>query len=105
MLTEPARPGSRAKPDAECLAGVELTLGGMHCSACATRIQKSLNRLPTVASASVNLVTERAFISYNPEQVTAEQLCQAVVDIGYWASAVDDDNLRSGRTAPSTWGS
>ena len=42
----------------------------MHCSACATRIQRSLVRLPAVASASVNLATTRAFVSYDPGRLT-----------------------------------
>ena len=70
----------------ETVATTELVLGGMHCSACATRIQRSLIRLPAVASASVNLATTRAFVSYDPGQLTTEELCGAVADIGYSAS-------------------
>ena len=38
---------------------VELALDGMTCAACATRIERSLNRLPGV-SAAVNFATETA---------------------------------------------
>ena len=35
-------------------------VGGMTCSACSTRIEKMLNRLPGVLDASVNLAMENA---------------------------------------------
>src|SRR3984885_5331030 len=60
----------------------------MHCSACATRIQRSLGKLPAVASASVNLATNKAFVSYDPSLVGPDQLCQAVADVGYAATPV-----------------
>ncbi len=49
----------------------------MHCSACATRIQRSLGRLPAVASASVNLATTRAFVSYDPDEAGHRTSCVA----------------------------
>jgi Cu+-exporting ATPase len=61
----------------------------MHCSACATRIERTLGRLPAVASASVNLATTRAFITYDAATLGLDEVCQAVADIGYSAHAVD----------------
>jgi copper chaperone CopZ len=70
-------------------ATAELELGGMHCSACAARIEHALGRVPGVASASVNLATARAFVSYNGSAISAGELCQTVADVGYSAKAVD----------------
>jgi heavy metal translocating P-type ATPase len=89
MLTAPAEAPVPPDHQVAALATTELELGGMHCSACATRIQKSLGRLPAVASASVNLATTRAFVSYDPDLVGPEELCRAVSDVGYSASPVD----------------
>ncbi len=72
------------------LATAELELGGMHCSACATRIQRSLSRLPPVSSASVNLATARAFVAYDPARLSDEDLCEAVSAVGYTATPVTD---------------
>ena len=47
------------------LPTAELTLGGMHCNACATRIERALADQPAVLSASVNLATNRAFVTYD----------------------------------------
>ena len=79
----PSRTDGQGGPS---LTTAELELEGMHCSACATRIQRSLGRLPAVASASVNLATTRAFVSYDADRIGLEGLCQAVSDVGYSAS-------------------
>ncbi|WP_283611301.1 cation transporter, partial [Mycolicibacterium poriferae] len=41
------------------MSTVELSIGGMTCASCASRIEKKLNRLDGV-SASVNFATEKA---------------------------------------------
>lgn len=71
------------------LTTAELELGGMHCSACATRIQRSLGRLPAVASASVNLATNRAFVAYDAKRLGLDDLSRAVSEIGYSAVPVE----------------
>jgi heavy metal translocating P-type ATPase len=80
------------RPEETSLTTVELQLGGMHCAACATRIQRSLGRLPAVASASVNLATERAFVSFDASELTAKDLCETVAGIGYTASVQTADS-------------
>ena len=95
--------GSHRRPAR--LRTAELELGGMHCSACATRIQRALGRLPAVASASVNLATTRAFVSYDPARLAPKQLCQAVADIGYTATPVtlDEPAAEGGAVDPDHW--
>jgi heavy metal translocating P-type ATPase len=73
------------------LATEELELGGMHCSACAARIQRTLGRIPAVTSASVNLATARAFVAYDESVLDANDLCHAVVKAGYSAKVVNKD--------------
>jgi heavy metal translocating P-type ATPase len=85
------------------MATAELELGGMHCSACAARIQRTLGRLPAVASASVNLATTRAFVSYDPTRLDTDQLCRAVSDVGYTAAPVVGDRPEAARTDPDHW--
>ena len=82
---------------------VELDLGGMHCSACATRIQRSLNKLPAVASASVNLATHRAFVSYDPLRADDGDLCAAVTAVGYSAAPVTEDAPVGAASDPDHW--
>ncbi|MEI7547961.1 MAG: heavy metal translocating P-type ATPase, partial [Actinomycetota bacterium] len=64
---------------------VDLTLTGMTCAACATRIEKKLNRLDGV-TATVNYATEKANITYDPAVVQPEAMIGAVESIGYHAA-------------------
>ena len=102
MVTAPAAAPGLADRDSE-YATVELDLGGMHCSACATRIQRSLNKLPAVASASVNLATHRAYVSYDPLQVGDAELCDAVTAVGYAAAPVAEDAPIGAPSDPNHW--
>ncbi|GAA1892179.1 heavy metal translocating P-type ATPase [Streptomyces durmitorensis] len=62
---------------------VELAVGGMTCASCSARIEKKLNRVEGV-TASVNLATEKAKISY-AEGVEVGQLIATVEKLGYTA--------------------
>jgi len=61
----------------------------MTCAACASRIEKALNRVPGV-EASVNFATEVASASYDPAAVDVGALLEAVRRAGYAASVRDD---------------
>jgi Cu+-exporting ATPase len=61
---------------------VELELEGMTCAACATRIERTLNRLEGV-EASVNYATETAQVAVQPGAATVESLIAAVRRAGY----------------------
>ena len=64
---------------------VELSIGGMTCATCAGRVERALNKLPGVRSASVNLATERAHVELLG-QVDPTLLINAVTQAGYSAS-------------------
>ena len=72
---------------------VDLDLEGMTCAACATRIEKVLNRLDGV-EASVNFATEKASIRFPAEVYDAGRLIEAVRDIGYDAHVSVEGALR-----------
>ena len=65
-------------------ARVELALEGMTCAACATRIERKLNRLDGV-DAAVNFATEHAAVRYDPARVEVADLIGAVEAAGYHA--------------------
>ncbi|MGD0246078.1 MAG: heavy metal-associated domain-containing protein, partial [Streptosporangiaceae bacterium] len=62
---------------------VELVIGGMTCAACAARVQAKLQKV-TGVTASVNLSTERAYVSA-PPTVSAADLIGVVEKAGYTA--------------------
>jgi P-type Cu+ transporter len=63
---------------------VELELTGMHCASCASRVESALNDLDAV-EASVNLVTERAAVDFDPGRTDVDALVRAVESAGYAA--------------------
>jgi Cu+-exporting ATPase len=70
----------------------ELVLTGMTCAACATRIEKGLNKLDGVIHANVNLALEKASIEYNPSVVTTKDMIEKVDKLGYGATVKTNEN-------------
>ena len=66
---------------------LDLSISGMSCASCVAQVEKALNKLPEVASVSVNLATERAHVELRQE-TAAERIVQAVADAGYGAELV-----------------
>ncbi len=88
-------PGGTLTDDEHHLETLELAIGGMHCSACSTRIQRALGRHEGVASAAVNLATTRAFVTYDPERTGPGDLCSVVDATGYTAAPATDEDSSS----------
>ena len=65
------------------LQKLELPVGGMHCASCVLNVEKALKASPGVVSATVNLATERAVISYFPGLTDPERIKGAIVNAGY----------------------
>ena len=63
----------------------QLSLGvrGMTCAACVGRVERGLKGIDGVEEASVNLATERASVTYDPQRVTVPALLEAVEARGY----------------------
>ncbi|MDR1999923.1 MAG: heavy metal translocating P-type ATPase, partial [Zoogloeaceae bacterium] len=66
-------------------ATVEIAIGGMHCAACAARIEKQLNKLPGV-EAAVNLAAERAYVRFAPALSDVDKILATVVETGFTAT-------------------
>ncbi|XJS10227.1 heavy metal translocating P-type ATPase [Aerococcaceae bacterium WGS1372] len=77
------------------------TIEGMHCAACATTVEKAVNRLSGVNSASVNQITEKLTIDYDHDQLSLEDLAAAVDKAGYTlvkstpTQSFDEDSLQN----------
>jgi P-type Cu+ transporter len=70
---------------------LDLTIGGMTCAACATRIEKGLSRMPGVTKANVNLALETAHVEWGGSETGAEDLIRKVKQLGYTASRKQED--------------
>ena len=62
---------------------LSLQVTGMSCVNCAGRLERELGALPGVLSASVNFAAAQLNVEFNAETVTAEQIAQKVVSLGY----------------------
>ncbi|GAB7388416.1 heavy metal translocating P-type ATPase [Bacillaceae bacterium] len=71
---------------------VDLDIQGMTCAACATRIEKGLNKLPGVVKANVNLALERATVEFNASEVSVAEIIKKIEDIGYKAHERREEN-------------
>ena len=64
---------------------LRLPIDGMHCAACAGRVERELNGLSGV-EATVNFATEEATVEFDPARVATDELLAAVAAAGYHAS-------------------
>jgi P-type Cu+ transporter len=60
-----------------------LHVGGMHCGACAVRLEKTLSVVKGVKSASVNFATEQAAIETAPDTFAASEMVAALDQAGF----------------------
>ncbi|ANE45455.1 ATPase P [Paenibacillus swuensis] len=69
-----------------------LQITGMTCAACATRIEKGLNKTPGVHKATVNLALETATVEYSEAEVNVEGMILKVDKLGYGAKLKENQS-------------
>ncbi|MHB1281257.1 MAG: heavy metal translocating P-type ATPase [Acidithiobacillus sp.] len=62
---------------------LEIGIEGMTCASCSARVERALGKLPGVSSAGVNLATERAEVLFDPQQLDAARIAEAIRETGY----------------------
>ena len=63
----------------------QFNIKGMHCASCVNVLERSLKKVPGVSVANVNLATEQATVSFDPNRCKEEDLSKAVEKVGYQA--------------------
>lgn len=76
---------------------IELRITGMTCAACVRRVERALQRVDGVKSASVNLATERASVEWDRGKDAIDSLIRAVESAGYRAENVQSEKSPSER--------
>lgn len=61
----------------------DLTVKGMHCASCTGRVENALKRVLGVQEATVNLLAERAAVTFDPQQTKTADLIAALDSAGY----------------------
>lgn len=86
-----------------------LKITGMTCAACAARIEKVVGKMEGIDEISVNLATEKAVVSYDPEKATLQEIRERIEKAGYGADEVkekkliDEDKLRKEKEIRTLW--
>ncbi len=83
------------------MARAELPLLGMHCAACAGRVERALGKAAGVQEASVNFATTRASVAFDPAQTDVLALRAAIQKAGYDAIVVEAPTPAEDAKAPA----
>jgi Cu+-exporting ATPase len=75
---------------------VVLEIKGMTCVSCLAHVEGTLQSLPGVMEAAVNLRQGSARVKYIPEVLTLARMCSAVLDAGYSAHLFDHEQKKRG---------
>lgn len=60
-----------------------LKIGGMTCAMCVNAIEDVLSKLDGISEVTVNLGAEKAYVTYNTDQVSIGDMKNAIEDLGY----------------------
>jgi Cu+-exporting ATPase len=83
MEAELPEPVILEKPELGKTETATLSVGGMSCASCVATVEKALNRLPGVKTATVNFAIEKAIVEFDPKVSPVASLEKAVTDVGY----------------------
>jgi P-type Cu+ transporter len=89
-----------ASPAPDTYAEIDIGIGGMTCASCVARVEKALNKVPGVASASVNLATETARIRVMSSDTSDARLRRAVRDAGYEPRSLEVAEAEANNASP-----
>ena len=74
-------------PDSDHALDIAIT--GMNCASCVSAVEDALRKMPAVKSASINLATEKAHVTFNAGvPIQSQKILQAVKDAGYGAELI-----------------
>ncbi|MBI5614551.1 heavy metal translocating P-type ATPase [Candidatus Gottesmanbacteria bacterium] len=72
-----------------------LVISGMHCSSCASIIERQLKKVPGVSDAKVNFASEKASVVYDSGLVKTGELITSVEKAGYKATLASEEDSKA----------
>ena len=70
---------------------VQMELGGLHCGACAARVQAAASALPGAVEASVSLATQTLSLNYDPNLLNLDLVRNAIEKLGYTVEGIFEE--------------
>lgn len=77
----------------------KFAITGMSCSACSSHVEKSVNKLTGIKSASVNLLTNSMMADFDEKVTSVDKIIAAVEDAGYGAAVFGEGEKKKMPTA------
>lgn len=77
---------------------LQMNITGMTCAACVARIEKQLSKVPGVRQTSVNLASEKAMVTFDPNLANPQALIDTVRKTGYGVANEKVDFAITGMT-------
>ncbi len=74
---------------------LKMSVSGMHCAACSTRIEKVVGNLDGIDVCSVNLATEQATVRFDPSLIGLQDIKDAIGRLGFSASTQSEEKSDS----------
>ena len=71
------------------LLDLALPISGMSCASCVSHVEGALKELAGISNVVVNLATNKANLSYDPQLVKVDNMRRAVEDVGYAITAAE----------------
>lgn len=75
------------------LKTIQLDIEGMSCASCSSALERVLNRLDGVDEANVNLVMNRATITFDTKQIKLTEILHAIDQAGYHGNVQKEEIL------------
>ncbi len=70
---------------------IVIKIGGMTCAMCVKAIEDVLNKLDGISDVNVNLASEKAYVTYNPNMTGISDIKNAINDLGYQYLGVEGE--------------
>jgi Cu+-exporting ATPase len=80
-------------------ARADLSISGMTCAACVSRVEKAARRLPGVTDATVNLLANQGAFVYDPALTSPSAIMAAIEKIGYDAAPLTQETPKADSAA------
>lgn len=62
---------------------ITFDIEGMHCAGCSAAVEKAASKAEGVTDARVNLATNKAFIRFQPDKISPDEIAKRIDDAGY----------------------
>ena len=90
--------------ESQSIRNIRLGIEGMTCASCSARVERVLGKLGGVLTVSVNLATEQAEVSFDPQCIDLARIVGTVREAGYTPVVTDTDLAIEGMTCASCVG-